>query len=263
MFSRAKPVDAARISQAAATGIESSKATVEAAAAAIAFAGIAASGPALPIVLATATVAAVLARMYSLNKELREELRQTSEVVLEVQSLLSQLNAISKTRNLNINLKKLLKSIADINKRIAKIAGPNLLAEINAQIKAADSPDAVLQAPESRLSRFSGLVKRWVFSQSQIDKLREQRQNLGLELSFVSLRLALALDNPNNQDLASVTPAPLPSKEEVAESVSKMEAVSTEQDPPPDPVQGPVQGARRTRRRRIKRRSKTRKQRFN
>lgn len=241
-----KPSPGAPKAVAAASAIQSGKTAVEATSAVLALTGIAASGPALPVVLAVATTLLVMTRMYSQTKTLKDAFGKTYRVVGRVQKVLAKLAGINKVSpgRIQIDLTDLIEAVTEIQKTVAKLAPPKVLAAINETLRAGGSTEQ-LKAPDGPIAYAKGFLGRWVLSSTSLRDLQQQALNLALQLSVVSAELSLELDKPMNAELAAV-PEESVSPQEAADAESKMEQIATAA-----PAEGGTR--RRTRRSRLRR----------
>ncbi len=250
-----QPVSATKITGKIADRLERGKTAIEGTTAALAVAGIAASGPAIPIVLATATVALVLARAYSQTKTLAKEFRKTYTIIMKVNDLLLRLQAVATKRNLPIDLSGLVDAVTEIETVIAKYASPKVLAAIREMTLQANGTPGNIQAQEGIFKAVKSFAGRWMTPAQITERLKESRNNLALQLSLVTAEYSLALDSPENADLVSVPPAAPPTPQQVDAEIAKAEVIA--QTPEPTEVPQTPAAAGGTMRRRRKRRGKT------
>ncbi len=257
-----QPVSTTKATGKLASQIESGKVALEGATAALAVAGIAASGPALPAVVAAATIALVLARAYSQTKTLGKEFAQTYRVLARVKKFLLRLKAVADKRNLPIDTADLVEAVSEIEKIVAKFAAPKVLAKIREILKQGELDPASIKTPDGPIAMAKSMFGRWVMSAKNLEKLKDARNNLALQLSAVTAEFSLALDSPENADLVSVPPAAPPPPQQVEAEVAKAEAIAQTPDPAevsqtPGPTQLAAAAAGGATRRRRNRNGKT------
>lgn len=225
-----------------ASAIESGKIGIETTSSALAVVGIAASGPALPIVLAVATTLLVMTKMYSQTKTLGKEFVKTYKVVVRVQKVLGKLAAINETNpgRIQIDLTDLIEAVNEIQATVAKLAPPKVLSKINEALRQGGSKEQI-EGPNGPVAFAKGFIGRWVLSSSKLQTLQQKRTNLALQLSIVSAELSLELDKPANAELAAI-PEKVASPEAAANAESQMEQLASQ----------PVGGTRRRQRHRSK-----------
>lgn len=209
-------------------------------------AGAAGAGPALPIVAAVAVIAAQCVKIYAQNKKLSKMFIQTNKVVGKVYALLTKMEAVSKKRNINLDVSEVQAAAQEIRDTIARIAGPDTIRQIEQDVKSGQDPS---QKPPGFWQRF----KRTFTAGEVINDFREKIVNLSLAFSILQTEFALQLDDPKNEDLIeTANMAPQKPVETVVEenpqALSEAAAVAG--------TAPPAEGAGRTRRRRSKR-SKT------
>jgi hypothetical protein len=251
-----QPISATKVTERVASKLEAGKTAVEGTAAALAVVGIAATGPAIPAVLAAATIALVLARAYAQTKTLGKEFTQTYKVLVRVKKFLLRLKAVSERRNLPIEVSDLVDAIAEIERIVAKFAAPKVLSKIQEILRQGELDPASIKTPDGPIAMAKSMFGRWVMSARNLDKLKEARNNLALQLSAVTAEFSLALDDPANADLVTVPPATPPPPQQVGDEVGKAEVVAQTPDPSEET---PATGGRRTRRRSKRSRKTTRK----
>lgn len=239
-----------------ASRLESGKVAIEGATTALAVAGIAASGPALPAVLAAATITLILARAYSQTKTLGKEFAQTYKVLARVKNFLLRLKAVADRRNLPIDVSDLADAVADIERIVAKFAAPKVLTKIREILKEGKLDPASIKTPDGPVAMAKSMFGRWVMSAKNLEKLKDARNNLALQLSAVTAEFSLALDSPENADLVSVPPATPPPSQQVGDEVGKAEVQAQTPEPAeetPTPTGGTIRRRRKRNRKTLRR----------
>ena len=218
-------------------------------AAIVALAGAAAAGPALPVIIGIAAIAAAGAKIYAQNKKLARMFTQTSKLTAKIKVLLAGMIAVSVRKNLTLDVSDVQTAADDILDTIARIAGPDTIRQIQEDLRTGQAPNV----NPNRWQRF----KRAFTPGTAINNFREQLVNLSLAFSILQSEFALQLEKPENDGLVALTDSAAPAADpaQVAKILQGAEAAAAA---PEDPTTStPGTGGRTTRRRRHRGRRKT------
>jgi hypothetical protein len=186
----AKARTAEQTAQAAQTGI--------AAATTIGLVSVAASGPALPIVLGLGIVAAAGYRIYAQNGKLADLFKRTANLSKEMTDIIGKIEKSTlNDETLKPSIETVKTDIIGLQKTIGTLIGPEAFNELKSTLGEAGKTRDTLSGRMARFARIAapgGVITRF----------NEQLIQLGLDFSIVLGKFAMKLDTVTPQEAQQV-----------------------------------------------------------